>query len=170
MAAAGEEGVSAGAVQDPALRARALRSADDRRSATDGGFVEVAVDGGSGNGEQVGDLLDGAIAGVVELLGVKGLRWCEFRAASADAAAGSGGGEAVAGVGDDEFALQFGQDGEHAEHGSAFGGGGVDALFQDAQADVAFAERCAEGDQMQDGAAEPVQSGDDQGVAGAKVA
>jgi hypothetical protein len=63
----------------------------------DGCFVEVAVDGGAGNGEQVGDLLDGVSAGVVKLLGVKGLRWCEFRAASADAAAGSCCREAVAG-------------------------------------------------------------------------
>ncbi len=131
-------------VQDPALRT--FRNVGNGRSLADGCFVEVTVDGGAGNGEQVGDLLDCVSAGVVEPLGVKGLRWCEFRSASTDPAAGSGGSETVACVGDDEFALQLVQDGEHAEHGPAFGGGGVDALFQDAQADVALAERGAEGD------------------------
>jgi hypothetical protein len=56
----------------------------------DGGLVEVAVDGGPGDAEQVSDLSDGAVAGVVELLGVTSLRWGEFGPAAADAATGSG--------------------------------------------------------------------------------
>ena len=139
-------------------------------SAAGAGFVEVAVEGGAGDAQQVGDLLHGVLAGVVELLCVPGLRWAEGGAPAAGAAAGSGGGQAVAGVGDDELALEFGQDREHAEHGAAFGGGGVDALFEHPQLDAAVAQGGAEGDQVQYGAAEPVQAGHDEGVAGAQVA
>ena len=108
--------------------------------------------------------MDGVLAGVVELLGVKCLSRGESRAAPTNSSAGSGGGEAVAGVGGDEFALQFGQHGEHAEHGAAFGGGGVDALLEDFEADAAFSQCRAEGDQVQYGPAEAVQAGDDKGV------
>ncbi len=76
----------------------------------------------------------------------------------------------VAGVGDDELALEFGQDREHAEHGAAFGGGGVDALLGHPQLDAPVAQGGAERDQVQYGAAEPVQAGHDEGVAGAQVA
>ncbi len=103
-------------------------------------LVQVSVDRRAGYAEQVGDLLDGVIAGVVELLSVKCLCGRELRPTAAGSATCSSGGEAVAGVGDDEFALQFGQDGEHAEHGAAFGGGGVDALLEHLEADAAFAE------------------------------
>jgi hypothetical protein len=48
---------------------------------------------------------------------------------------------------------------------AALGGGGVDALLDDVQADPAFGELGAEGDQVQQGAAEPVQPGDLQRVA-----
>lgn len=129
---------------------------------------QVVVDGGAGDAEEVGDLLDGLLPRVVELLGEGGLVGCEAGASAADAAAGAGGGEAVAGVGDDQFALELGEDGEHAEHGAAFDGGGVDALLDDVQADAALAQLGAEGDEVQDGAGEPVQAGDDEGVAGAQ--
>jgi len=70
-----------------------------------GSLGEVAVDGGPGDAEEGGDLGDGFVAGVVELLGECGLFGGELGFAAADPAAGPGGGEAVAGVGDDEFAL-----------------------------------------------------------------
>ena len=38
--------------------------------------VEMAVDGGAGDVEEVRDLLDGPIASVVELLREDGLVWC----------------------------------------------------------------------------------------------
>jgi len=47
----------------------------------------VAVDGGAGHAEDVGDLLDGVLATVVELLGEGGLLGCELAAAAAAAAA-----------------------------------------------------------------------------------
>ncbi len=65
---------------------------------------------------------------------------------------GSSGGEAAAGVGDDELALQFGQDRQHAEHGAAFGCGGVDALLEDFEIDAVFAKGGSEGEQVRDGA------------------
>ena len=40
--------------------------------------------------------------------------------------------------------LQLGEDGEHAEHGTALGGGGVDALLDDVQAHAALMQVGAE--------------------------
>jgi len=42
-------------------------------------------------------------------------------------------------------------------------------LLKHPQLNVSFAQGGAEGDEVQDGAAEPVQAGDHQGVAGAQV-
>jgi hypothetical protein len=78
---------------------------------------------------------------------------------------GAGGGESVAGVGDDPLALEFGEHGEHPEHRAAFGCRGVDALFDDVQADAAFAELGAERDEVKDRSAEAVQPRDLQRVA-----
>lgn len=64
----------------------------------------MAVDGGAGDVEQVGDLLDG-LAGVLELLGKFCLAGGEFGPAAAGATAGPGSGEAVAGVGHDQLAF-----------------------------------------------------------------
>ena len=106
--------------------------------------------------------MHGVVAGVVELLGVAGLLRGEFGASAVFSSAGAGCCESVAGVGDDEFSLKFCQDGEHPEHGSAFGGAGVDALLEHAQADSSFLGGRAEGDKVQHGSAEPVEAGDDE--------
>lgn len=45
--------------------------------------------------------------------------------------------------------------GQHAEHGAALGGGGVDALFEHFEADAALTEFGAEGDQVQHRPSEP---------------
>ena len=64
----------------------AVRGGERARSAADGALVQVAVDGGAGHGEDVGDLLDGVLATVVELLGEGGLLGCELAAAAVAAA------------------------------------------------------------------------------------
>lgn len=80
---------------------------------------EVPVEGGAGHVEGLCDRFDGVGAVVVHLLGLVELPLGEFGAAAADAAAdvaaGTGGGQAIVGVGDDEFALQFGQHAQHAD-------------------------------------------------------
>lgn len=63
--------------------------------------------------------------GMVVLVGVR------FERLPPASPAGAGSGESVAGVGDDEFSLEFGQDGEHSEHRTSFRGRGVDALLED---------------------------------------
>ena len=122
------------------------------------GGVEMSVDRGSGDAEDVGDLLNSALAGVVELLGERNLLGVEFRSPAAFAATSTCRGESVARVGDDELALQLGEDREHSEHSAAFSGARVDALLDDVQADAALAQLGAEGHEMQDRAAEAVQS------------
>jgi hypothetical protein len=107
-----------------------------------GGGVEVPVDGRARDAEEVGDFLDGAFAGVVKLLGVGDLFGVEPGWTAAFASAGAGGGESVACVGDDQLALEFGEQGEHAEQRAAFSRRGVDALLDDVQADAALAH-CA---------------------------
>lgn len=101
------------------------------------------------------------LAAVVELLGDFGLVIGEPGPAAAFAAPGTGGGQAVAGVGNDQFSLQFGEHGQHVEHGPPFHGGRVDALLDDLKSDAAFTELCAEDDEVDHGAAEPVEAGND---------
>jgi hypothetical protein len=76
----------------------------------------MPVDRGAWDVEDVCDLLDGALAGVVELLCESDLLGVQLRATSALATAGASGCEPVASVGDDELALELGKDGEHPEH------------------------------------------------------
>jgi hypothetical protein len=71
--------------------------------------VEVPIDGSTWHPEEVCDLLNGFLAGVVELLGEGDLFGVEFRAPASVAAASACGGESVAGVGDDELALELAQ-------------------------------------------------------------
>lgn len=92
-----------------------------------------------GDAEEVRDLLDGPLPGVVELLGERDLLGVEPWSTAAAAAAGARGGKSVACVGDDEFALELGKDGQHPEHCAALGGRGVDALLDDVQPDAALA-------------------------------
>ncbi len=133
-------------------------------SGTDGGFVEVAVDGAAGHGEHGGDLGDGVLPGVVEALGEGGLVGAEFGGSSTAATAGPRGGESVAGVGHDEFPLQLGEHREHPEHGPSLGGGGVDALLHHLQANPAVTQLRTQGDQVQHGSSEPIQPGHHQHI------
>ncbi len=130
----------------------------------------MSVDGGSRYFEDVCDLLHGFLSGVVQVLGDCDLVGVEFGSSSACASACSSCGESVAGVGDDEFSLQFGEDGEHPEHGAAFDAAGVDALFYDAQPYAAFAKFCSEVDQVHDGSAEAIEACNGEGVAVAEFA
>lgn len=67
----------------------------------------MSVDGGAGHAKEVGDLLDGLLPGVIELLSKSSLVGAEAGPATSDSAAGAGGREAVAGVGDDQLALEL---------------------------------------------------------------
>jgi hypothetical protein len=81
------------------------------------------------------------------------------------AASGAGGGKSIAGVGDDQLALQLGEHGQHPEHRSSLGGARVDALFDDVQPDSTFAQLGAQRHEVQDRSAEAVQTCDLQRVA-----
>jgi hypothetical protein len=108
---------------------------------------------------KISDLLDGALARVAELLGERDLFWIELGASAALATSRASGGEPVAGVGDDQLALPFGENAEHAEHRATSAVAGVDALLDDMQADAASAELGAEGHEVQDRSAEAIQPG-----------
>ena len=125
----------------------------------------MAVDGGARDVEDVGDLLDGALAGIVELLRESDLFWVEPGTPATLAASGAGGGEPVARVSDDELALELGEHGEHPEHRATFRCGAVDALLDDVETDAAFAQLGAEGHEVQDRSAKAVQARDLQRVA-----
>lgn len=90
--------------------------------------------GDSLDAEYVGDLSHGVFALVVEPLCSANLVWGEFGSSASFAASCAGCCEAVTGVGGDEFGLELGEYGEHAERGSAFSGAGVDALFHGTRA------------------------------------
>jgi hypothetical protein len=101
--------------------------------------VEVPVDGCAGHAEEVSDLPDGVVTGVVELLCEGDLLGVEPGPAAAPATASARGGESVAGVGEDQLALELGEDGEHPEHRATFGRRRIDALLGDVQTDAALA-------------------------------
>ncbi len=82
----------------------------------------------------------------------------EFGAAAAGAAAGAGCGQAFVGVGDDEVALEFGDRGQGAVDEPAFGDGGVDALLEEPEPDLALAELIQQRQEVRGGALDPVQS------------
>ena len=130
----------------------------------------MPVDGGARDSEEIRDLLDRLLAGVVELLCEGYLLGIEPWAAAPLAATSACGGESVARVCDDELALQFGEHREHPEPRATFSRTRVDPLFDDVQADAALAQLGAEGHEVQHGAAEAVQACDLQRVAVAQQA
>jgi len=84
----------------------------------------------------------------------------------AGAAALAGGGQALAGPGDDELADELGQRSEDVEHQPPAGGRGIQGLVQRSEPDAAAAQVRDGGDQVLQRAGEPVQGGHDEGVAG----
>ena len=105
--------------------------------------IEVAVDGGPADAELGGDLGDGpatfpvGVDLVVHLPGQFGLPRTEFQLWAADSAAGSGGGQAVAGSLGHQSVFELGDRSKDLEEHSADCGGGVDALVQYDQVDPA---------------------------------
>jgi hypothetical protein len=85
------------------------------------------------------------------------------------AAAGAGGGEPGGGAFADQIAFELGERGEHVEHQFAAWGGGVDGLLQRAGSDTLVGQGGDGVDQVAQGAAEPIQLPDHQGVAGAEL-
>jgi hypothetical protein len=81
------------------------------------------------------------------------------------AAAGPGRSQSRGGAFADQVAFELGQGGEHVEDELAAGGGGVDRLLEAAEPDAAVSQPGDGVDEMPEGAAEPVEFPDDQGVA-----
>jgi hypothetical protein len=93
----------------------------------------------------------------------------EHRWSAAGAAAGLSSGQAGGGAFADEVAFELGQGGEHVEDELADGGGGVDRFLEAAEPDAAVGQAGDGVDQVPQGAAEPIQLPDDQGIAGAQL-
>jgi hypothetical protein len=77
--------------------------------------------------------------------------------------------EAVLGALDDQLAFELGDRGQDVEEQPADRGGGVDALLQDPQPDLALLQLDGQGGEVLDRPAEAVESSDDQDVARAQV-
>ena len=142
---------------------RRLRTRRPRGART---AVEVAIHRRPGHPEQRGDLGHGVRAGVVELLGMRGLVRGQSRLPPTLAAPRPRRGQPVTGVGHDQLPLELGQHTEHAEHRPPLRGGGVDALLEHAEPDPALTQLGAQGHQVQHRPAQPVQPGDHQRVPG----
>jgi hypothetical protein len=93
----------------------------------------------------------------------------QYRGPAAVAAAGPGGGQSRGRAFADEVAFELGQGGEDVEDELAAGGGGVDRLLEAPESDPAVGESGDGVDQVAQGAAEPVELRDDQGVTGAQL-
>lgn len=68
---------------------------------------------------------------------------------------------------DDEFPEELGKGGEHMEHQAPAGSGGVEGFVHGPEPEAAAPQIGNDHDQVLQGAAEPVQGGDYEGVAGA---
>jgi hypothetical protein len=88
---------------------------------------------------------------------------------AADASPRSSRGEPVEGALDDHLALELAYRGEDVEDEATADAGRVDALVQHDEVDLPLAEHLSEVEQVPDRAAEPVQAGDDDLIAGAQV-
>jgi hypothetical protein len=84
-------------------------------------------------------------------------------------ASGLGGGQALVGAFDDEFADELGEGGEHVEHQAPARGGGVEGFLQRPESHAATAQVRDDRDEVLQGAGEPVERGDDEGVARPQV-
>jgi hypothetical protein len=104
--------------------------------------------------------------GVVHLLGLVELALGELGAASADPAASASGGQPIEGAVDDGFAVELGERGNDAEEQPADRGGGVDALVQHDEVELAGLEPGGQVEQVLMVAADALQTGDDHLVAG----
>ena len=85
------------------------------------------------------------------------------------AATGPGRGQPGAGAFADQVAFELGQSGKDVEDELATRGGGVDRLLQTPEPDAPLGQAGDGIDQMAQGAAEPVQFPDDQGVTGTQL-
>ena len=93
----------------------------------------------------------------------------QFPLPSPQPAAGARSGQPGTGPFPDEVALELGQRAEDVKDQFAARGGGIDALGQAAQANLALLEGGDDLDEVPQGAAQAVQAPDDQGIAGAHV-
>jgi len=131
----------------------------------------VPVDGGAGDPEFRGDLRHGVraftlvVGLVVHLLGQGDLAGAEFGFLAAGAAAGAGG-ESVDGALGHEGVLELGDGTEDLEEHAAEGGGGIDALVEHDQVDTAVLKLLGQLEEVFQGAAAPVEFGDDDLVGG----
>ena len=131
----------------------------------------MTVDRGAADPEGLGDL-GGALAALAACSGGGELVGVHHDRAAAAAALCPCCEEAGHGALVDDVALQFGEGGHHGEEELAFAGRGVGAgqlAGQDADADAALVQVVGDGQYVLDGAAEPVEFPDDEGVAGAQV-
>lgn len=146
-------------------RLKWLMGASLRRSRA-GALVEVAVDGGAGDAELVGDLLDGPLLFpvrvdfVVHLPGELDLSGAEFGLLAAGATVGAGGFQAVHGALRHQGVLELGDRAEDMEEHPADGGEGVDALVEHDQVDGTGLKVLGQLDEVLQRAAEPVELGD----------
>src|SRR5271165_5454792 len=153
----------------------ACRGASWRPSAMSVLFLEVVIDGGAVHADGRGDLGDRVLpfpvraGGGVHAADGGGLAVVQLGLAAAGAAAGPGGGQALAGALDDQLALELIDRAEQVEDQPALRGGGVDLLLEHDQADAALAQLVGEGEQVLERAHGAGQPGDDEDVASAEV-
>jgi len=132
-------------------------------------LCECTVDGGAADAEDVADLRDGHVLLLVQAASSSHLVGGEPGWTTTGAAACTCGGEAGVGAFLDEVPLELRQRSEDVEHEPAAGRGGVDGLLQRPEPDAALGESMELVDEVPDGAAEPVEAPDDEGVAGAEL-
>jgi hypothetical protein len=125
----------------------------------------VAIDRGAADSKGPGDLHHGQVTLVVEFTGPGNLRRRHYGGPAAVAAPSSGRCQAGEGALPDEVSFELGQRTEEVEVQAPAGTGGVDALVEAAEADVAFLRVGHQIDEVPQGPGQPVESPNDESVA-----
>lgn len=142
-----------------------LSVAVQARSGGGRGAAQLAVDGGAGDVEQLGELGLGVFAGGVQRQQVLALRGREFGLLAFEFALGSGDGHALAGAQADEVRLKLGHHAEHVEQQPADGIVGVVDAASEIERHSLDGELVGGVPRVRERARQPVELGHHQGVA-----
>jgi hypothetical protein len=122
------------------------------------------VDRVAGDSKELGDRCDGVLHAGEQVPGVTDLFLGHGRRTAEAGATGAGCVQALVGVLHDEFADELRECREHVEDQAPAWGGGVERLVERGEADAMLAQAGDKGDEVPNGAAEPIEGRDDEGV------
>ena len=127
--------------------------------------VECAINGWSGDGEELGEIADGILAGGMHAAEFPLLSVGQFGLLAAQFPLGAGDDHALAGAHADEISFELGEGGEDIEEHLAHGIVRVVEHPSEGEFHAAFPKQIGDGARIRDGPCQPVEFRHDQRVA-----